>query len=98
MLYCFVRQKSPLNTTQELKDYLEIMYISAAQYDNPPNYPVESTCSGIDGAPEGTDILGRIAAGLANRFRGFVSCNNVFTFEISNKSAWDWQVYISDHL
>ncbi|KAJ9178023.1 hypothetical protein P3X46_009943 [Hevea brasiliensis] len=82
---------SPLNTSQELKDYLEIMYVSAAQYDNPPYYPVERTCRGIDGAPEGTDILGRIVAGLKSRFRGWDSCHDIFTFELSNKSAWDWQ-------
>ncbi|KAF2321719.1 hypothetical protein GH714_001833 [Hevea brasiliensis] len=67
---------SPLTTSQELKDYLGFMYEDSAQYDNPPDYPVQNTCRGIDGAPEGTDILGRIVAGLSslNMIQLFFPC------------------------
>ncbi|KDP43937.1 hypothetical protein JCGZ_05404 [Jatropha curcas] len=78
-----------LNSSKELKDRLAISYISAAQYDNPPYYPVQNICHAIDGAPEGTDILGRVAAGL-HRYPG-QGCVNIFSFELSNKSGWDWQ-------
>ncbi|XP_021692132.2 uncharacterized protein LOC110673333 [Hevea brasiliensis] len=82
---------SPLNTSQELKDYLGLVYVVAAQYDNPPYYPLENMCRGIDGAPEGTDILDRIIAGLKSRYPGRVSCHEISPYELSNKSAWDWQ-------
>ncbi|XP_059663365.1 uncharacterized protein LOC132309028 [Cornus florida] len=64
---------SPLGYSYELKNYLEDMYSKAAQYDGPPTYPVTQICSGIDGAPEGTDILGRIFAGVIARI-GNTTC------------------------
>ncbi|XP_002523750.2 lysosomal Pro-X carboxypeptidase [Ricinus communis] len=82
---------SPLNSSTELREYLEILYVSAAQYDNPPYNPVQNTCRGIDGAPPGTDILGRIVAGLKSRIPSWSSCYDVPTWDLSNKSAWDWQ-------
>ncbi|RVX19934.1 Lysosomal Pro-X carboxypeptidase [Vitis vinifera] len=54
----------PLNSSQELKYYLALCYVVSAQNDNPPAYPVKKVCDAIDGAPEGTDIIGRVAAGL----------------------------------
>ncbi|PIN14808.1 Lysosomal Pro-Xaa carboxypeptidase, partial [Handroanthus impetiginosus] len=50
---------SHLNNPDELKDFLDSMYSSAAQYNHPPNYPVTMVCRGVDGAPKGTDIIGR---------------------------------------
>lgn len=83
----------PLNSSQELKYSLAIMYVRAAQYDNPPYPPVNKICSAIDGAPVGNDILGRVAAGFNASFLGNYSCHNIFDYsELSNKSAWDWQV------
>ncbi|XP_050213673.1 uncharacterized protein LOC126665041 [Mercurialis annua] len=83
---------SPVNSSAELKDYLEITYISSAQYDNPPYNPVQNTCRGIDGAPAGTYILDRIVAGLHARRSGPYSCLHVFSpNELYNGSAWDWQ-------
>ncbi|KAK6144308.1 hypothetical protein DH2020_021128 [Rehmannia glutinosa] len=61
---------SHLNSSGELKDFLDSMYATAAQYNAPPNYPVTMVCKGIDGAPkEADDILGRIFAGVVS-FRG----------------------------
>ncbi|XP_065868781.1 uncharacterized protein [Euphorbia lathyris] len=82
---------SPINSSQELKSYLEIMYVSGAQYDNPPYHIVEDVCRAIDNAPKGTDILGRIFAGINARLLGRTSCHKIFSDELSNKSAWDWQ-------
>ncbi|KAM7528033.1 hypothetical protein LguiB_031443 [Lonicera macranthoides] len=62
-----------LNDSSELKDYLETMYSAAAQYNSPPRYPVTVVCGGIDGAPSGTDLLGRIFAGLV-AYRGNRTC------------------------
>ncbi|KAH9704174.1 prolylcarboxypeptidase-like protein [Citrus sinensis] len=63
----------PLKDVSELKDYLESMYTSAAQYDDPQEYPVNKACNGIDGASEGTDTLGRIFSGIV-ALRGESSC------------------------
>ncbi|KAA8544159.1 hypothetical protein F0562_022205 [Nyssa sinensis] len=80
----------PLNSSQELRDSLEINYVIAAQYDNPPDNLVSNICSAIDGAPLGTDILGRVAAGF-NASVGAPSCHYVHEFRLSNLSGWDWQ-------
>ncbi|KAF8403175.1 hypothetical protein HHK36_011272 [Tetracentron sinense] len=81
----------PLNSSQELKDYLGLVYAASAQYDNPPDYPVNMLCNAIDGAPEGTDILGRISVGLNSSIFGHQPCNYIFDLKPSNKSGWIWQ-------
>ncbi|KAH9660410.1 prolylcarboxypeptidase-like protein [Citrus sinensis] len=66
---------SPLNSSKELKDHLGMMYVISAQNDNPPYNPVSKVCGAIDGAPKGTDILGKVAAGLnASLLRGGPCC------------------------
>ncbi|XP_059663789.1 uncharacterized protein LOC132309501 [Cornus florida] len=55
---------SLINGSVELKDYLMHIYQRAAQYNHPPKYPVTVICGAIDTAPKGTDILGRIFAGV----------------------------------
>nr|GLL34011.1 lysosomal Pro-X carboxypeptidase-like isoform X2 [Ipomoea trifida] len=65
-----------LTSPQELKNYLHKMYADAAQYDYPPNYPVERVCGGIEGAPQGFDILDRIHAGVVANY-GVKSCYEV---------------------
>ncbi|RVW54370.1 Lysosomal Pro-X carboxypeptidase [Vitis vinifera] len=79
----------PLNSSQELKYYLALCYVVSAQNDNPPAYPVKKVCDAIDGAPEGTDIIGRVAAGL-NASVG-PPCHFVYDFKPSNRSEWIWQ-------
>ncbi|RAL37381.1 hypothetical protein DM860_000075 [Cuscuta australis] len=51
-----------LKSPEELKNYLQIMYAGAAQYNAPPKYPVTMVCGGIDGG--GMDILDRIHGGV----------------------------------
>ncbi|KAF8396468.1 hypothetical protein HHK36_018091 [Tetracentron sinense] len=82
----------PLNTSSELKDYLDTIYAEAAQYDRPPTYPVTVVCGGIDGAPKGTDILGRVFAGFA-AFRGNRSCYDPTEFNYPSETSvgWGWQ-------
>ncbi|XP_052311745.1 uncharacterized protein LOC7463334 [Populus trichocarpa] len=83
---------SPLNSSKDLKVYTEIAYMWAAQLDNPPSYPVNKICSAIDGAPSGTDILGRVAAGVNASVFGN-SCHSASGSGLSRKSAsaWEWQ-------
>lgn len=71
------------------------MYVISTQYDNPPDYLVNQVCGAIDGAPQGTDILGRVAAGLNASLLGGRSCNDIIDFELKNQSGWDWQVFVN---
>ncbi|KAH9700241.1 prolylcarboxypeptidase-like protein [Citrus sinensis] len=59
----------------ELEDFLESMYANAAQYNQPPKYPVNMLCGGIDGEALGSDndILSKIFAG-AVATKGNKSC------------------------
>lgn len=61
--------------SNELKEYLDLIYASAAQYDAPPIYPVTQVCGGIDGAPNRKDILGRIIAGI-NAYLENTNCHD----------------------
>lgn len=81
-----------LNRSSELKDYLETIYTIAAQYNHPPTYPVTVVCGGIDGAPNGTDILGRIFMGVVAR-RGNMSCYDIDAFKYPTETSlgWSWQ-------
>ena len=85
-----------MNSSQELKYYLALRYVFSAQYDNPPTYPVKKVCDAIDGAPEGTDVIGRVAAGL-NASVG-PPCHFVYDFIPSNMSEFQWQVLIVIYL
>ena len=83
-----------MNNSDELKEFLERTYSIAAQYDAPPSYPVTVVCGGIDGAPEGSDILSRIFAGVV-AFRGNMSCyytSNTTDYPIETIQGWGWQV------
>ncbi|KAL9422292.1 hypothetical protein AB3S75_034541 [Citrus x aurantiifolia] len=81
----------PLKSVSELKDYLENMYTVAAQYDRPPNYPVNQVCNGIDGASQGTDTLARIFSGIVAS-RGKKSCYNIGEFfSDETLNGWGWQ-------
>ncbi|XP_027084676.1 uncharacterized protein [Coffea arabica] len=83
---------APLSSPSELADYLASMFTTAAQYNAPPMYPVAELCSGIDKAPEGTDILGRIFAGVVS-FRKDESCYDVLENTIPSETdiGWQWQ-------
>ncbi|KAL2507471.1 Serine carboxypeptidase S28 family protein [Forsythia ovata] len=81
-----------LNSSTELKDYLEEVYSVAAQYNDPPDYPVTVVCRGIDGAPNGTDILGRIFAGIV-AYNKKSSCydTNLYRYPTETNVGWRWQ-------
>lgn len=69
------------------------MYCSAAQYNQPPKYPVTMVCGGIDGAPPETDLLGKIFAGVVG-YKGKKSCYVNSPINVSETSVgWRWQVY-----
>ncbi|KAF6171570.1 hypothetical protein GIB67_018094 [Kingdonia uniflora] len=80
----------PLKSSQELKNTLEMMFVLAAQYNNPPTYPVNKYCDAIDGLPKGSDVLSRIYAAFgAGSPSG--SCHFTYKVGLSNTSAWEWQ-------
>ncbi|CAL5426422.1 unnamed protein product [Camellia sinensis] len=85
----------PLSDSFELKEYLDGLYSGAAQYDRPPRYPVTVVCGGIAGAPNGTDILGRIFAGVvAARVNRSCYINEHYNYSDGPYGDWDWQVAI----
>ncbi|KAH7838278.1 hypothetical protein Vadar_024425 [Vaccinium darrowii] len=83
---------SHLNNSTELKDYLDTMYAIAAQYNHPPLYPVTEVCRGIDGAKEGTDVLGKIFEGLV-AYRPNRTCYNITSYKVPSDTdiGWGWQ-------
>ncbi|CAK9150488.1 unnamed protein product [Ilex paraguariensis] len=86
-----------LNKSSDLKDHLISIYISAAQFDAPPQYQVTQVCKGIDGASSGTDILDRIFAGMI-AIRGNRSCYHMSQDYDPRLSDWGWQVCQQHHL
>ncbi|XP_073138260.1 uncharacterized protein [Henckelia pumila] len=83
---------SELSNYYELQFFLKLMYARAAQYNHPPSYPVTMICGGIDGAPNGTSILGRIFAGVVS-YKGNQACYNTSS-AISTETimGWRWQI------
>nr|WAU86919.1 birch protein [Betula platyphylla] len=81
-----------LNTSDDLKDYLEYIITEAAQYNSPPTYPVSAICSAIDGATVGTDTLGRIYAGVV-AYKQSQSCydTNEYNYPTETNEGWGWQ-------
>ncbi|KAM3303022.1 hypothetical protein P3S67_014052 [Capsicum chacoense] len=80
-----------LNDSFELKDYLNFKYSSAAQYNDPPSYPVTTLCGGIDhGAPKGSHVLDRIHAGIV-AYEGNLSCYNTIYTPSESDMGWAWQ-------
>ncbi|CAN0916550.1 Lysosomal Pro-X carboxypeptidase [Linum grandiflorum] len=78
--------------TKDFKDYLDSIYADAAQYNEPPEYPVEIVCRAIDSADK-SDLLGQILAAVV-AYTGNNSCNDVLGFSTPSASsrAWRWQV------
>ncbi|TKY48591.1 Lysosomal Pro-X carboxypeptidase [Spatholobus suberectus] len=67
------------------------MYTSAAQYNEPPRYPVTVICGGIDGASFGSDILSKIYAGLV-AYKGNTKCKvNGHPIVSETTVGWKWQ-------
>ncbi|KAH7850615.1 hypothetical protein Vadar_000467 [Vaccinium darrowii] len=86
---------STLSSAAELESYLIGLYAGAAQYDFPPSYPVAQFCGGVDGAKQGTGVLGKIFAGLV-ALTGNQTC---YVNQASNSPSvsnvpsdgWSWQ-------
>ncbi|RVX20127.1 uncharacterized protein LOC100253310 isoform X1 [Vitis vinifera] len=81
-----------LESSFELKDYLDSIYAEAAQYNEPPTYPVTVVCKGINGASKRTDTLGRIFHGLV-AIAGKRSCYDTkeFNYPTETYLGWRWQ-------
>ncbi|KAK2419029.1 lysosomal Pro-X carboxypeptidase [Trifolium repens] len=94
-----------LNHSVELSNYLKSMYTEAAQFNIPPEYPVnkicnamqrkryvkKKICNAIDQASFGNDILDKIYSGLVSFF-GNQTCkdaNPTYSSEID--MGWGWQ-------
>ncbi|KAF2321715.1 hypothetical protein GH714_001781 [Hevea brasiliensis] len=90
--YYSPRILEPLNDSDELKNYLDSMYSSAAQYNKPPTYPVNIICGGIDSSTNSeNDTLSKIVAGLF-AYRGNRSCYiNAPTNVSETRVGWGWQ-------
>ncbi|KAL3718218.1 hypothetical protein ACJRO7_003365 [Eucalyptus globulus] len=82
----------PLESVDELKGYLKSLYWRAAQYDDPPIYPVTMICNGIDGANTiENGILGKIFAGIV-AYDGNSTCYVNPSTDVSQTSlGWSWQ-------
>ncbi|KAL5976614.1 hypothetical protein ACLOJK_020947 [Asimina triloba] len=83
---------SSLKSISELKDYLGVMFMGAAQYDYPPRFPVRAMCRAMDRAPQGSEILDRIFAGVVARMRPR-PCYDVHEFDghTTRIQPWHWQ-------
>ncbi|KAH6774724.1 hypothetical protein C2S51_013128 [Perilla frutescens var. frutescens] len=71
------------------KDFM--IYAVAAQYDYPPG-SVKMMCEGIDGAPAGTDLIGRVFTGVV-ALTGNSSCYDTSMDDYSSEISmgWNWQ-------
>ncbi|KAJ0083416.1 hypothetical protein Patl1_30534 [Pistacia atlantica] len=81
-----------LKRTFDLKDYLDSIYSEVAQFNYPPTYPLSVVCGGVDGAPQGTDILGKIFAGVA-AYVGDKPCYDIdeYNYPSETLTGWKWQ-------
>ena len=66
-----------------LNSNIEYTYQGSARYDNVPSHYVSDICNTINGAPEGTSILGRVVEGV-NASAG----PRVIVYTISNQVTW----------
>ncbi|XP_065868564.1 uncharacterized protein [Euphorbia lathyris] len=84
----------PLRDSGELKFYLDSMFCNGAQYNEPPRYPVNIICKGIDDGINGnsdSDILSKIFSSVIS-LRGNKSCYiNPPIDDAEISLAWDWQ-------
>ncbi|CAI9104937.1 OLC1v1003732C2 [Oldenlandia corymbosa var. corymbosa] len=84
---------SKLKKIDDLSEFIVNIYSSAAQYNEPPRYPVKLMCDAIDGAPDGTDVLGRILAGIQSLVGsdGNRGCYDLRGYSDYLTESWDWQ-------
>jgi lysosomal Pro-X carboxypeptidase len=81
-----------LEHTEELKEYLAVLYVYSAQFNDPS---IKALCEAIDGTAFGSDILSRIYGG-AVAFSGNNTCKvNSDKYIVTDEdifSGWGWQV------
>ncbi|WCJ41673.1 Lysosomal Pro-X carboxypeptidase [Euphorbia peplus] len=82
----------PLKRSFELKDFLDSVYSEAAQYSEPPYYPITAMCDAIDGAPKTSYILDRIYAGV-DVYMQQTSCYDMslLTYTDLSHHPYTWQ-------
>jgi lysosomal Pro-X carboxypeptidase len=85
---------SPLNQSLELSSYLEGMYAYAAQYNAPPEYPVNMICNAIDQASHGNNIIDKIYSGVVALYGNDKCIIHHSTSKKDDGWVWHWQVYI----
>ena len=89
----------PLASSSVIKGYLADLYYEKTQYDAPPSYPVNRICNGIDSAPQGTDVLKRIFAGVESVKNGKIDCLDVSdNTPTDERLGWSWQVCYVTHI
>ncbi|KAG8639633.1 lysosomal Pro-X carboxypeptidase [Manihot esculenta] len=89
----------PLKDPSDLKQFLISIYADAAQYDAPPDYPVNMICDAIDEGPFGKDILSKIFAGVvasSGTSRCYVNPDDTLTQTdddtlTQTDLGWEWQ-------
>ncbi|KAL5704268.1 lysosomal Pro-Xaa carboxypeptidase [Ranunculus cassubicifolius] len=87
-----------VNSSNQLKDSIATNYITSAQFNEPPYYPVKQICAAIDGLPEGSDVISRISAGYKvgfGRLFNNTPCNEISylapTIAPTRELGWFWQ-------
>ncbi|KAI9080156.1 hypothetical protein K1719_037834 [Acacia pycnantha] len=94
ILRTMFRTCKKLSHSSELKNYLDSIYASAAQYNNPSYYPIKAICEAIDEAAKKTsnNILGQIFEGVV-AFMGNKSCYDMNKFNNPSQTniGWNWQ-------
>ncbi|CAA7027727.1 unnamed protein product [Microthlaspi erraticum] len=81
---------NPLNGTFALKNYLDSIYATVAQYSN-NFYSVATICEAINSPPnDKDDLLGQIFAGVVS-FMGNKTCYDTSLEPTNAYMAWKWQ-------
>ncbi|KAK3205847.1 hypothetical protein Dsin_019893 [Dipteronia sinensis] len=82
-----------LKKSTELIDFLRLLFEEAAQYNSPPDYPVNNICSSVDdGVPAGTVILSKIFAGVVAHLDKSKCYVNAPIVQSETDDGWNWQV------
>ncbi|CAL5201055.1 unnamed protein product [Lathyrus oleraceus] len=79
----------PLEQSDELKEFLRIIYIYSAQFDYPL---VRNICKAIDGASFGSDVLSRIYGGVVAYHESNKCTVNAYKYTVADTfNVYEWQ-------
>ncbi|KAI5411556.1 uncharacterized protein LOC127086147 [Lathyrus oleraceus] len=80
----------PLEQSDELKEFLRIIYIYSAQFDYPL---VRNICKAIDGASFGSDVLSRIYGGVVAYHESNKCTVNAYKYTVAADTfnVYEWQ-------